>query len=149
MSPAAPPTVRVIGPPKSPPEATPSGVVSVVSAVSGNQTHDGKVLFVTFAPEGGRLLSAGDDGTVRLWRREGLELALPAAAEGLVQTGGGGVRGLHPRRPPRLLGSADGMVRLWNLNTGAEVRNFALRLGVTSAALSPDGRRLWSAGGGR
>ena len=40
------------------------------------------------------------------------------------------------------------MVRLWNLNTGAEVRSFAcLRLGVTSAALGPDGRRLLVGGG--
>jgi WD40 repeat protein/tetratricopeptide (TPR) repeat protein len=163
----APPTVRIIGPPKPPPFAAPSGAASVVEAPwwaaavehAGDgapsaafevvkaskeiKAHDGKVLFVTFAPAGGRLLSTGDDGAVRLWRPDGSEAGLylrppngwfkPAAVVYAAFTSDG-------RRVFSV--STDGMVRLWNVNTSAEVRNFALRLGVTSAALSPDGRRL-------
>ncbi len=66
----APPTVRVLGPPKAPPDGALSGLVRVVVGASREiKAHDGKVLFVTFAPVGGRLLSTGDDGAVRLWAR--------------------------------------------------------------------------------
>ncbi len=143
----APPTVRVIGPPKSPPEATPPEAVSVVEPSLEFKAHDGKVLFVTFAPEGGRLLSAGDDGTARLWRMDGSEIVCLRPPKGWFKTAAAVYVAFTPDARRAFSVAADGMVRLWNLNTGTEVRNFDLRLGVTSAALSPDGRRLLVGGG--
>jgi WD domain, G-beta repeat len=152
---SAPPTVRVVGPPKPPPDGAHLGdvnfveaqwwadAVEVVKASQEIKAHDGKVLFVTFAPAGGRLLSTGDDGTVRLWRPDGSEAGLCLQPpKGWFKAAAVVYAAFTPDGRRVISVSADGVVRLWNVNTSAEVRNFALRLGVTSAALSPDGRRL-------
>ncbi len=143
----APPTVRVIGPPKPPPESTPSDVISVVEPSRVIKAHDGKVLFVTFAPQAGRLLSAGDDGSARLWRVDGLEIVCLRPPKGWFKPAATVYAAFTPDARRAFSVAADGTVRLWNLNTGAEVRNFALRHHITSAALSPDGRRLLVGGG--
>ena len=127
--------------------AHPSDAILVVKATQKFKAHDGKVLFVTFAPAGGGLLSTGDDGAVRLWLPDGSEAACLRQPKGWFKPAAVVYAAFTADIHRVFSVSADGVVRLWNLNTSSEVRNFALQLGVTSAALSPDGRRLLVGGG--
>lgn len=69
------------------------------------------MLCVAFTPDGGRLLSGGADGTVRLWRTEdGEELRCFEGHTGKVHAVAVGPDG-HVAYP----GSADGTLRRWPL----------------------------------
>src|SRR5262249_32765031 len=104
--------------------------------------HEEKVRAVAFSPDGRRLASGSDDGTVNVWYaatgREILRLAGP----------GGGIQSVAFSPDNRLVaaGTADGPIRLWDAATGAE--RHALRghvLPVAALAFRRDGRRLASA----
>jgi WD40 repeat protein len=106
------PNVRVLGPPKSPPSDTASGLATVVEAARKIKAHDGKVLFVTCAPAGDRLLSTGEDGTVRLWLLDGSEVACLRPPKGWLKPAAVIYAAFTPDARRAFSVSADGLVRL-------------------------------------
>src|SRR5262249_22903359 len=94
---------------------------------------------LAFSPEGGLLASSGRDGAVHLWN----------VASGKVQRVLRGHAGVVPRLAFRadgkLLATAghdDRRVRLWDVETGWQLRAFSLNDHVQSVAFSADGRYL-------
>jgi hypothetical protein len=101
--------------------------------------HRDAVGTVTFSPDGKRLATGSDDGTVKLWdATTGREAATFARHRQNVR---------HVQFSPdgRTLTtlSTDGDVLFWDLKTGRVTRTLSLGpLGNWSLAFSPDGRRL-------
>jgi WD40 repeat protein len=119
--------------------------------------YPGPVSAVALSPDGRLLAAGGPDGGVRLWRTdggsaEGDPLPHPAAVHALA---------FLPDGQTLLTGGADGAARLWDCRTGIAVaaplvhskaadrpaREWPFLEGVTSLAVSPDGRRAVTAGG--
>ena len=105
--------------------------------------HSGAVRSVAFSPDGCRVLSGGDDDTLRLWD-------LSSGTQVRVFTG-------HTQRVRSvafspdgcrvLSGGDDGTLRLWDLSSGTQVRVFKGHTDrVRSVAFSPDGCRVLSGG---
>jgi WD40 repeat protein/serine/threonine protein kinase len=106
--------------------------------------HEGSVKRTAFSPDGKRALTAGQDGTLRLWDlSNGRELhrmrGHTAAAVAFSPDG---------RRA--LTGGSDGTMRLWDLESGEELHRFVGHAGeVQGVAFSADGRRYLSGGADR
>jgi WD40 repeat protein/serine/threonine protein kinase len=109
--------------------------------------HTGPVNGVGFSPDGGRLASAARDGTVKVWDAKAPQEALPWHGHTEVT---------EPVRSDlawsadgaRLAGACgNGVVKVWDAQTGQEA--LTLRQDALGIALSPDGKRLASASGGR
>jgi WD40 repeat protein len=101
---------------------------------------------VAFAPNGRRVLSSGEDKTLRLWDVEtGQELRHFAGHTDAVKS-----VAFAPDGRRILSAGCDQTVRWWDAETGAELRCFeGHRDFVQSVAFSPDGRQALSAGGVR
>ncbi len=102
--------------------------------------HTGRVWSAEYDPAGERIVTASDDGAVRIFRADGrVERVL----------GGHAGRVLHARFAGggRLIlsSSADGTARLFEAASGAERSVFAAGGEVLDAALAPDGRTLATA----
>ena len=99
------------------------------------------VLDIAFAPDGGAIATAGDDGTGRVWDvRTGDEL--------LKVTHANHVYGVAFSPDGRLLATAsgDGTGRVWDAGTGDELLKVTHADTVRSVEFSPDGRLLATAG---
>lgn len=126
--------------------AQPAVIAAVAVALSGG------VAAVTYSPDGDRLATAGGDGSAKIWLVRG------DVAPAQQQIFGSPLKsGLNAQSPPltsvafsadgRFLvgGGAEGVVRLWDAATAAEVRGLRGHGGwVTSVAYAPDGRSVLS-----
>jgi WD40 repeat protein len=109
--------------------------------------HTRPVMSVAWLNYGGEVLSAGEDLTVRRWHTETGKEFRSFAGWAHRCVAFCAVQGEHHRYA--LSGSPyDGMIRLYDLNTGREVRRLKGHASfVWSVAFSPDGRRAVSGSG--
>jgi hypothetical protein len=115
--------------------------VGVAKEVRTFEGHRAAVCAVAIAPTGRQVLSASDDGTMRLWDvASGLEVRRlkgyrsPALSLGLSSDGS-----------RALSGHEDGSVRVWDLENVEEVGRFERhRAEVSAVAFAPDGRTAFS-----
>lgn len=97
---------------------------------------------------GGQLATGHADNLIRRW-------TLPTEAGGAIAAAGdiaghtaaiASLAVLGSEKPQLVSGSADGTVRIWNLDDNKQVREIAHGAAVTAVAARPDGKQLASAG---
>lgn len=107
------------------------------------ELHRNPVFSVAVTPDGRRIVSASQDGTVKLW---------DLATGGLLRSFEGHKGAINavavtPDGRRIVSGGADRAIKLWDLETGALLRSFQGHNDyVRSVAVTPDGRRVASAG---
>lgn len=109
------------------------------------QGHQGEIMSTEFSPDGQRIVSAGMDGTLRLWdANTGKTINI----EHFFNKSW--VWSTSFSRDGNIIVSTsqDGMIRLWDSKTGRAIGKpmDGHAGGVLSAAFSPDGRRIVSSG---
>jgi tetratricopeptide (TPR) repeat protein len=113
------------------------------------------LLDVAFGPDGGRIVTAGEDGTVRIWDTAAGTSPVPP----LVHPGPVRAAAYSPDGRQLVTACEDGTARLWNADSGEQVREFKHEGPVNHATFSADGRfvvtasadhtaRVWNAATG-
>ncbi len=100
--------------------------------------HPGTVRAIAIAADGKTPISAGDDGTIRVWSAKADTAAVIGAHEGPVTT-------LIPVGERVISASGDGSVKLWQPAAGTGKETLAHAGAVLAVAVSPDGARLATA----
>jgi WD40 repeat protein len=134
-------TVRVWALPKSRPLGQSPPATEVAELIG----HGDAVNLAVFSPDGKRILTASNDGTMRYWIREtGEELRRFDDCGGIVHS-----VAISPDGNRALTGGGSKVMRLWDLKTGALIRSFEGHGDwIFSVAFSPDGRLAASSSGG-
>lgn len=120
--------------------------------VASIAAHTAGVAAVAYTTDGGRLATCGGDGAVRLWTAPvGGPPVLVAKFEPPAKTGVASqpVSAVAFSTDGRYLaaGGADSVLRIWDVQTGAEARGFRGHTDwVTAVAFRPDGGAVLSAG---
>lgn len=116
--------------------------------------HTGGVACVAFSPDGERAVTCGGDGGVKTWTapNPGTPVQLSKFDPPFKQTPGSPVLpvtsvAFSADGKQIVGGGAEGVVRIWDANTGAEVRGLRGHAGwVTAVAFAPDGKTVLSCG---
>jgi WD40 repeat protein len=104
-------------------------------------------LDVNFSPDGNRIVTAGDDGTVRIWDAvTGRELKVLTGHQGVADSAA-----FSPDGRRIVSASADGTARVWDVASGQQLTVYSVA-GLTGpqdevhdATFSPDGKRVLTA----
>ncbi len=104
--------------------------------------HAARVMSAAFSPDGRLIVTAGDDGTTRVWD------AITGQEVRQLAGDGGSILSATFSPDGRLIATADiRTARVWDAETGQVVRHLAGDAGsFFSAAFSPDGRLIVTAG---
>lgn len=108
--------------------------------------HLGPIYCADFSPDGKKIISAGADGSLRLWdTRTGKELRRLDGHAGRIWA-----VAFAPDGRRVVSGGFDGSVRLWDLASGREIRKFPGHTDyVRSVAMACDGQHIISGGDDR
>ena len=107
------------------------------------RAHPGGILAVAYSQDGNTIATGGADGTVRLWgATTGAAGVVFDAGEGAARVTGVGFVPGTTWLAAGVAKSAGGEVRVWDLQTGATVREFSLAGGVNGIAVHPEGSHL-------
>jgi len=126
--------------------SSPDKTARLWDAVSGKEIavlrgHEDGVVFTAFSPNGRMVVTSSPDKTARLWdAATGKEIAVLRGHEGAVASAAFSADGRV------VTASADSTARLWDAATGREIAAFRDHDTVRSAAFSPDGRFVLTAG---
>ena len=116
----------------------PATPVSELRRFEGHES--GEVRSVVALPDARRLLSAGQDKTLRLWELEtGREIRRTASSGQLLALA------LSADGRRALSGGTDKTIQLWDVGSGAELKRVVLDSSVISLAFSSDGQPAWLA----
>ncbi len=116
--------------------------------ISAAKAHDGEINSISYSPDGTRIATISvADRTVRVWN--------PTSCERLMTLEGLDNFGYSVRFSPDgkyiAAGAEEGMVKIWNADSGIDVATLGRRPGeeycsVYGITFSPDGRRIAAAG---
>jgi WD40 repeat protein len=124
--------------------------------------HGSGVSYLAFTPDGKAVLTASQDGIVRLWERDtGKELRrfqgppqrlppiLPQPVNGVFMPGGGTVSGVAMSQDGKLLATVEAInsIQLWDVDSGKEIRRLkGPANGIATIRFAPDGKSLAARG---
>lgn len=106
--------------------------------------HFGKILAVTFSPDGKQVASASEDNTIKLWDiYNGREIQSMEGHTDSVNS-----VAFSPDGKRVVSASDDRSIRIWDVETGMEIQSIhGHSYGVESASFSPDGKQIVSSDG--
>jgi WD40 repeat protein len=105
---------------------------------------NGPVNSVVFSPDGGRVVTASDDGSARVWSLRGQAPVRVLGHRGPVHTAV-----FSPDGSLVLTASQDGTARIWRTTSGVHLWTLHEGGPVTSASFTPGGTLVLTTGGGR